>query len=347
MTVLPYSTKQLPGTGGTLRVELEDFVVEEMPAFAASGEGEHLLLWIEKRDTSHDWLLQHLAARLAVSRRDIGTAGIKDRRAVTRQWVSVPASAYDLLAKVETELIHVIEAQRHRHKLRTGHLKGNRFSVLLRAVCEDGCQAATRIQQSIDQTGVPNFFGPQRFGRSCETLQQGLELIMGQLPVERLARKRREFQLRLCLSAVQAELFNQVLIARMHDGLSRTVLLGDVMQVVASGGPFVVEDVCREQDRFDQTETVIAGPMFGPKMLATEGVPSQREQHVLTANGLADQHFERFRRLTRGTRRANWVYPQGLQISAEPDGLRFKFSLPAGSYATVVMREFMKTEVDA
>ena len=344
MTALPYSTNSLPGTGGTLRVEPTDFAVEEMPAFTASGEGEHLLLWIEKRDTSHEFLLQHLAARLGVSRRDIGTAGIKDRRAVTRQAVSVPARANALLADVETNLIHVIEAQRHRHKLRTGHLKGNRFNVLLRGVDRNSHEAAQRIQGCVERTGVPNYFGPQRFGRAGETLQQGLGLITGQLPVERLSRKRREFQLRLCLSAVQAELFNQVLVARMCDGLGRTVMQGDVMQVVASGGPFVVEERGREQVRFDQSETVIAGPMFGPKMLATEGVPHGREQQVLAANGLTDQHFERFRRLTRGTRRANWVCPGGLQISAEPEGLRFQFSLPAGSYATVVLREFMKTE---
>ena len=344
MSFLPYITETLPGTGGTLRVEPEDFVVEEIRAFAASGEGEHLLLWIEKRNTSHDYLMQHLAERLGVPRRAIGTAGIKDRRAVTRQAVSVPAAAQSRIADVETELIHVIEAQRHRHKLRAGHLKGNQFSVLLRGVDTEGYQAAVGIHREIAQTGIPNFFGPQRFGRGCETLQQGLQLITGQRRAEQLPRKRREFLLRLSLSAVQSELFNQVLASRIHDGLGRTVLIGDVMQVVLSGGPFYVEDACREQARFEERETVIAGPIFGPKMLASRGVPNEREQQVMAANGLDDQHFERFRRLTRGTRRANWVYPGDFQFSAEPDGLRLEFSLQAGSYATVVLREFMKTE---
>ena len=116
------------------------------------------------------------------------------------------------------------------------------------------------------------------------------------------------------------------------------------MQVVASGGPFQVEDPTAEQNRFDAGETVIAGPLFGAKMLPARDLPAQLEAEILQANGLGREDFERFPKLTRGARRAIWTQPQGLEISAEPDGLRFNFSLPAGSYATVVMREYMKVD---
>ena len=341
--MLPYSTT-LPGVGGRLRVEAEDFVVEEIPAYAAAGEGQHLLLWIEKRNTSHEGLVQHLAERLGITRRQIGTAGMKDRRAITRQYVSVPAEVENCLAGVVTDSIDLLRVARHRHKLRTGHLRGNRFSVIVRGIEPEAYEAAVRIQQALRNTGVLNFFGPQRFGIAGRTLQQGLELMTGQQLVERLPRKRRDFLLRLGLSAVQSELFNQLVTLRFRRGFGRTVLGGDVMQVVASGGPFQVEDPTAEQNRFDAGETVIAGPLFGAKMLPARDLPAQLEAEILQANGLGREDFERFPKLTRGARRAIWTQPQGLEISAEPDGLRFNFSLPAGSYATVVMREYMKVD---
>ena len=128
MRDLPYLTADLPGVSGRLKETPEDFLVEEIPAYEPSGEGEHLFLWIEKRDVAADQLVRHLARSLEVSRDDIGVAGLKDKRGVTRQFVSVPARAADRLEAANAEEVHVLSATRHTNKLRTGHLKGNRFS---------------------------------------------------------------------------------------------------------------------------------------------------------------------------------------------------------------------------
>jgi tRNA pseudouridine13 synthase len=147
---------------------------------------------------------------------------------------------------------------------------------------------------------------------------------------------------RLALSAAQSALFNHCLGLRMMDGLFRRVLSGDVMAKWPYGGLFVVDDPKREQERFDSRETVTTGPMFGRKMFEASGEARQREEAVLSAAGLTRNSFHGFGKLLQGTRRKNLVYLDDLQITHETEGLRMCFSLPAGSYATVLLREFMK-----
>ena len=139
----PYLTAELPGIGGRLKDRPEDFVVEEVPAYEPCGAGEHLYLWIEKTDVAADHLLNHVARTLGMSVRDVGMAGIKDRRAITRQYVSVPATCEPRIARLETDKIRVLRRARHRNKLRTGHLRGNRFSILVRAVDPDAAAQRT------------------------------------------------------------------------------------------------------------------------------------------------------------------------------------------------------------
>jgi tRNA pseudouridine13 synthase len=115
------------------------------------------------------------------------------------------------------------------------------------------------------------------------------------------------------------------------------------MQVVASGGPFVAEDVAREQARFDAREIVLSGPIFGPKMKLPAGEVAAREDRLLAHAGIPREAFERFANLTPGTRRPYLVWPDDLRISGDPDGVRLEFTLPSGCYATVVLREFQKT----
>ena len=144
-------------------------------------------------------------------------------------------------------------------------------------------------------------------------------------------------------------MFNQYLTARLNDGLLHTVLLGEVMQVVASGGPFVVDNVSRESPRFAAHEIVPAGPMFGPKMRDCRGDAALREASALAALSLRREEFDGFGRVMLGTRRANLIWPANLETTPREEGLELCFSLPAGAYATVVMREIMKGdgEVDA
>lgn len=340
----PCLTATLPGVGGVLKREPEDFVVEEVPAYEPCGEGEHLFLWIEKRDVAAEQLAQHVSRSLSVRQGDIGVAGLKDRHAVTRQYVSVPATAEENLSRVDSDRIQVLRVARHRHKLRTGHLKGNRFEILLRGVCSEGVSRASAICDVVREFGFPNYYGTQRFGRDGETLSLGRDLLAGRRRPGDIPPKRRRFLLRLALSAVQSALFNDVIAQRVREGRLHHVLPGDVMQVVASGGCFVVEDLEREQMRYDARETVLTGPLFGPKMMSPDGETAVLEESALTRAGLVREAFHAYRKLLPGARRAAVVWPDDLAVTEEPEGLRFRFVLPAGAYATVLLREFMKVE---
>ncbi len=339
---LPYLTAELPGVGGMLKCEPRDFKVEEIAAYEPSGAGEHLFLWVAKWDLSGEDLLLFLARRLRIRRADIGMAGLKDRRAMTRQWISVPARCEAEAAQIACDHVRVLRSARHGNKLRTGHLRGNRFSILIRGVVDGSLERATRIAEVVGRLGFPNCFGDQRFGHADSTLQLGLDLITGRTTPAAIPPAKRRFLLRMALSSVQSALFNAVLAARITSGRLHTVLAGDVMQVVASGGPFVVEDRAVEQQRFDARETVITGPMFGPKMRAPQEEVAELERAALDDWGLTAADFTRFPQLTSGTRRPLIAWPTNLVVEAVDKNLRLDFELFSGCYATCLLREFMK-----
>jgi tRNA pseudouridine13 synthase len=343
----PLLTADLPGVGGRIKTVPEDFEVEEIPAYEASGSGDYLFLWVEKRDMGAEYFARQVARRLGLTAGEVGTAGLKDRRAVTRQRVSVPAAAAERLAALDGDGIRVLAVSRHGNKLKPGHLRGNRFRVLIR---EADPEALTRLEPLLHRLrseGLPNFYGPQRFGRDGETVRLGLALL-GHEPPPASGRRpnlRSPFLRKLALSAAQSALFNHYLARRLGDGLLRRVLPGDVMAKWPVGGLFVAEDVRREQDRFDARETVFAGPIFGRKTFAAAGEAAAREEAALREAGLERSAFTRFGKLLQGTRRHNLVYLDGLSAAADPEGVRLTFTLPAGSYATVLLREVMKSEV--
>jgi tRNA pseudouridine13 synthase len=339
---LPYLTDELPGVGGTLKVAPEDFEVEEIPAYEPSGAGEHLFLWIEKRDVSAEQLTQHVAHRLGIAGGDVGVAGLKDRRAVTRQFVSVPARCEAAVANIDTDAIRVLRAERHGNKLRTGHLRGNLFSILIRDVTENAGARAEIIARKVTELGFPNYFGTQRFGEGGETARLGFELLKGRMRPRDLPAARRRFLLRLALSAAQSWLFNRALADRLADGLLHQVLVGDVMCVVASGGCFIAENIETEQRRLNAGETVVSGPIFGPKMKQPADIVAEREATILRAFDLQPADFLRHRKLTLGTRRPYVIHPGNLTVETATTGLGLRFTLPSGAYATELLREFQK-----
>ncbi len=312
--------------------------------YLPSGAGEHLFLWIEKRDVSGERLLDHLSRSLGIGRGEIGMAGLKDRRAVTRQYVSVPRTAEARLAECDTDGIRVLQATAHGNKLRTGHLAGNRFGILIRDINPAAISTLDPLRQQLTAHGFPNAFGEQRFGLDGETPRLGFALLTGETTERSLPPQRRKFLLRLALSAVQSLLFNRVLEERRAAGLLHTVQPGDVMQVVASGGCFLADEVTTEQARFDGRETVLTGPLFGPKMKPAGGEPGAREQRILDESGLQPEHFRRFSRLTPGARRPLLIYPESLSIEPGPDGVQLNFQLPPGAYATTLLGVVMGTE---
>jgi tRNA pseudouridine13 synthase len=336
---LPFLTAELAGTGGVAKATPEDFEVEEIPAYEPSGEGEHLFLWLEKRNLDAAGLLRHVARALDLDEYEIGCAGLKDARAVTRQYLSVPAARESLVSQIESPEVHVLSARRHGNKLKTGHLRGNRFRISIREPGAEALPRARAIAAELGSRGVPNYFGPQRFGRGGETLRLGLELLTSSRPPRRSGRL-----LRLALSSVQSALFNVQLAERLQAGQLTTVRQGEVLQVVASGGPFIVDDPAREQERVGRREVVPAGPMFGPKMRAAKGEPAAAEEALLARYGLSLAAFERYGKLLRGTRRAMVIWPGELTVSESAGGYELRTSLPKGSYATVVVRELVKTE---
>ena len=340
---LPYAFDDLPGIGGVLKTFPEDFVVEELPAYEPAGEGDHAFLWIEKRNITTQQAVRRIAQVTGTAERDIGSAGLKDRVGVCRQFISIPADRAERVADVDDDSIRVLNVRRHRNKLRTGHLKGNAFSILVRDVCNDAIVRASAIQERVLQKGFPNYYGEQRFGDDCQTAQTGIDLLQGRLRTEDLPPRRRRFLLRFSLSAAQSLLFNAALKNRLSDDLLWTVLPGDVMQVTESGGIFVAEDVLREQERFEVRETVVTGPIFGPKMRQPQGDVAARERELLDEFAVDDDAFRRFSRLTRGTRRPYVVWPEDLSITPQEGGLQFRFKLPAGTYATTLLREFLRT----
>lgn len=333
----PTLTGDLPGVGGRIKQEPEDFEVEEIPAYEPSGQGSFLFLWIEKRDLGAEYFVRQLARRLGLAPGEIGTAGLKDRRAITRQMVSVPDRVADRLDQVNGEGMTLLRWRRHGNKLRAGHLRGNRFRILIREVGPDAGQRAAAILARLQKLGLPNFYGPQRFGRGGETVALGLALLRGEN-----RRVPSPFLRRLALSSAQSLLFNHYLASRLHDSLLGTVLAGDVMAKWPTGGLFVAEDVAREQLRLDARETVSAGPIFGRKTFAARDTAAEREAATLAESGLTSEAFRRFGKLLQGTRRHNVVYVEDLAAAVAPDGLRLTFTLRAGSYATILLHEITK-----
>jgi tRNA pseudouridine13 synthase len=333
----PFCIADLPGIGGCIKTHPEDFEVEEVPAYLPSGQGDFLYLWIEKRDLGAEFFVRQVARRLELPPGEIGTAGMKDRRAVTRQMVSVPANVADRLPQLEGDGIRVLKVDRHSNKLKPGHLHGNRFNILIREVVPEAGVRLPPILDRLRRIGLANFYGPQRFGRDGETVRLGLALLRGEA-----GRRLSPFLRKLALSAGQSALFNHYLASRLTDGLLERVLLGDVMAKWPFGGMFFVDDREREQARFDSRETVTAGPMYGRKMFPAHAEAAEREANVLADAGLTPQSFQGFGKLLQGTRRQNIVYVDDLTGAVEPDGVRLRFTLPAGSYATVLLREITK-----
>jgi tRNA pseudouridine13 synthase len=335
---LPYLTAELPGTGGVMRVAPEDFVVDEIPAYPASGAGDHVFVRIEKRGVNTADAVQRIAKALGVNQRDIGVAGMKDRHAVTRQWISLPPPCTPEAALAFTDPdVRVLEAARHNHKLRTGHVRGNRFVLRVRDAVPDAEMRARAILEALAKPpGAPNWYGEQRFGRAGDNAARGRAIVLGTEPPPRDRKLAR-----LLVSALQSELFNQWLVARIADGLYAHVVAGDVLHKVG-GGMFTCEDAATDEVRLHAGELVVTGPMFGVDMRAAAGEAGDREASILGAAGLSRESFARVKAIAEGTRRDASIQVGEIGVAAIDSTLEVGFTLPGGAYATAVMRELMK-----
>jgi tRNA pseudouridine13 synthase len=338
-------TSHLPGTGGLFKTVPEDFLVEEIPAYLPTGEGEHTFLFVEKRGLTTDEAVQQICRALSVPRDDAGTAGMKDRQALTRQWISLPRVEPEAALALSLNGIRILEARRHNNKLRTGHLRGNRFRIELRGVVDGAEARATAVLGALSQSGLPNRFGAQRFGARGDNAVRGRELVLsgGRSP-RGIGRGER----RLLVSAFQSMLFNRYLERRLEENLLRTPLPGDVMRKRASGGLFLVEEAELGQAcaRLESGELDVTGPMFGPEMRQPgPGTPAAlREATLLAEEGLELSSFAQLGKLGEGTRRPLTVPIEEATVrpGQASDGIVLEFTLPPGAYATVLLDEVMK-----
>jgi tRNA pseudouridine13 synthase len=344
----PIVTAELPGTGGTIGAEPEDFVVDEVPLYAPSGTGEHLYIQIRKRNLTTRDAIRTIASASGVPAPEIGSAGMKDKHAVTTQWLSLPARRARPVEewRLPPEL-SVEQVSRHGNKLRTGHLEGNHFRIRIVGTDPDAPARAARIVEHIERHGLPNCFGAQRFGREGRNLPDSLVWLEGEATGQQ-RRRLPPFERKLFASVVQSEVFNRYATSRIAEGLERP-LAGEVVRLAGSGATFRVEDEASEYPRWSTRDILPTGPMVGPKMRAATGRPLELEHAAMASVGLeGDALVSALGRYADGTRRDVLVWPKGLTLTPErgagesASALVLAFFLPSGSYATEVVRAFTR-----
>ena len=346
----------------------EDFVVEELPLYEPTGEGNHTFFAIRKQNLSTLAAIHRISQALGVDTRKFGYAGLKDKNAITTQVLSVEGVAPEHVLRIEAPDIEVLWAARHGHKLRVGHLHGNRFEITGRELPHEMLPRVKSAMERLAARGVPNRFGVQRFGNRNDSHLIGKALIKAEWetvaehiltdaalhgerhriqqelernPVEAVIRRTPHRLRKLFLSAYQSHLFNAVLAARLPD-LGQLVE-GDIAVKHVNGAPFLVTDAMLEQPRADAFEISPSGPIFGYKMRLPSGEALTSEAAVLAKEGV---RFEDFRRVVGirlpGTRRPLRMQMQLHEVSAvKSGGIRLNFTLPAGGYATVVVEELL------
>jgi tRNA pseudouridine13 synthase len=404
MQQLPYLTREFPGIGGVIKQRPEDFFVQEIPLYEPSGEGEHVYGEIQKVGVTTFDAIRRIAGALGVPGRDIGYAGMKDAHAVSRQVISIRGTTTDAVMGLRLPGITVQWASKHGNKLRLGHLAGNRFAIKIREVNPTDVTKLRPVIKLIEQRGLPNYFGEQRFGRRGDNDKLGaaiirddnagvLKLLLGnpdpriddaqtiaartafdardnaasmhawprrsgmeRRVLARLMKTHRpgaavhaidENVRRLWVSALQSRVFNDV-VARRIEEVDR-IFQGDWAYKHENGACFQVENAEVEQPRADAWEISPTGPLVGYRMSLPTGKPLEMEQAAFGEVGLAPEDFRKSGRdKVKGARRPLRVKPTDIQLEAGVDDhgghITVAFTLSAGSYATVFLRELMKSE---
>lgn len=321
-----------PAFRGRIRAIPEDFIVEELPAFEATGEGEHLLLTIRKRGMNTAFCAERIARWAGIDARDVSYAGLKDRHAVTTQRFSVrlPKKTAPDAALLNDAECTVLDAVWHNRKLARGALAGNRFTLVLREL-EGDLPALEPALQALNAQGVPNYFGEQRFGAEQANVGKALGMFEGR----RVDRAKRS----IYLSAARSYLFNHVLAQRVSAGNWNTPLDGEVWMLDGSKsifGPEPLDDAIAA--RCAALDIHPTGPLWGAGDLRSQGAVRELEAQ------LAEWQPELCRGLEkadlRQERRALRLVPKDLAWRLlDASTLELRFELPPGAYATAVLAE--------
>jgi len=328
-----------PPATGVLRSRPEDFVVDELPLVEPSGAGEHVLLHVQKRNTNTDWLARQLARFAGVRPVDVGYAGLKDRQALTTQWFSVRLAGRPEpdWAALNLPDVSVLDHALHGRKLQRGALRGNRFTLTLRSVAGEREAIVTRLR-AVAERGVPNYFGPQRFGHGGRNVDEAVAMLVEGRRVR--DRHRRG----LYLSAARAWLFNRVLDARVAAANWDRAVAGDVMILDGRRSHFSIdapdETIAARLAGFDIHPS---GPLWGTGERAVAAEALAIEDAALAGyeawcEALAKAGLKQERRALRlRVNDLTWTFP-------EPGTLQLSFALTAGAYATAVLREIVSGE---
>jgi len=327
-----------PFLQGHLRTTPEDFTVEEELGYQASGAGEHVFLRVRKRGRNTQEVARAIAKLAGVPQGAVGYAGLKDRHAVTTQHFSVqlPGREPPDWATLEDDSLQVLSAERHHRKIRRGSLKGNRFVIRVDQVQGDRDRAGQCLEH-IAATGVPNYFGAQRFGRDGQNLGRVADLFAGR------GRKPNREQRGLLLSAARSQLFNQVLGARVGEGSWDRAIHGDVMLLAGSQRQFMYDpEDATIGPRLEALDIHPSGPLCGSssRALRPESDAGLIEDRVLLDWAAWIDGLQRFG--LDADRRELRLAVQDLHWDWTDDVLQLEFRLVAGAYATAVLREIVK-----
>ena len=318
-----------------LKAVAEDFQVDEVLDIPLSGNGEHLWLWVEKRNLNTEEAARRIARAAGIPARNISYAGLKDRQALTRQWFSLhlPGKADPAIEKAEDETLRILSARRHQRKLQRGAHSANGFTLRLTELRADQAALEARLEQ-IKTHGVPNYYGSQRFGFEGSNVFGARQYAEQQaLPAQRNMRSR-------LLSAGRSYLFNRVLAERVAGQSWNQAQVGDLLAFTDSRSFFPAGEAECSDPRLQALDLHPTGPMWGAgdspatgDVQALETAIAETEPSI--AKWLAEagmKHERRILRLPIGG--LSWHYP-------EPDILQLEFVLPTGSFATAVVRELV------
>jgi len=328
-----------------------DFIVDEIPLYEFTGEGEHLILHVRKKDMTTWEMVSAIAKYCKIKQRDIGYAGLKDKNAMTMQYISLLAK--DNEEKLKTfnhDKIKILGTYRHNNKIRIGHLKGNHFKVRLKKVLGVQKDKLDSVVKWVKKNGVPNYFGNQRFGNQGDNWREGKAVNEGKLKIR--DRKTKTF----LLNAYQSHLFNAWLSKRIElsmllesfseadaekvfelpkgslEGTKKQphffkLLKGDLMMHYPYGRVFKLEDLEEEAKRFSEWDIAPSGLLAGKRVSRTDEVA-----------GLIEQNYDE-EIAENGARRYAWIRVSDIKKNYVEERAHYEleFSLPKGAYATNVL----------
>lgn len=328
---LAYANSKPPITG-TLKGQNSDFCVDEIMPIIPSGEGEHLWVNIEKNGSNTDWVAQQLAKIAGIKPMAVSYAGMKDRHAVTRQWFSLhlPGMEDPDFSNLNDPEFKILNQSRHDRKLKRGALTGNHFKIRITELSGD-LEVLEQRLITIKEQGVPNYFGEQRFGRDMGNLQKAEKLFNREL------KKIKKQQRGLYLSAARSWIFNQLLSRRIKQQNWISPIEGEVYMLNGKSACFVEDDKQQNRQRLENKEINLTGCLWGEGESMVTGEVATLEQSIAEDFQIFSEGLEAAR--MKQERRALRLIPGALLWNISENVLEMEFDLPAGAFATMVLRE--------